>query len=795
MLKQSPGLQSYKGFGVPTIGRYTPKGTFYRGEKPSDYSARMLKEKGDSLAQFSGINPESIVGNQTPTKETALKLISGDIPLGSSIASTAANKIVGFNRPGVAPKPSGMGSLLETLTPSITNNTTNILGNKKTSNVLNTNIGDKKTSNVFNTNIGDKKTSNVFNTNNTTNILGSSNKKEQGGGLFSFISGALDKVKEALAFVTFFGSKKNLDRIRDNIQNLKLIFTETFDIAKALRKAIIKIFKQLSGIDTSGGGGGGGGGIIGLLGRLIGGVVGGYITRLIRKIFPGFKGFKGAKAAEEGVEEGSRLGRLGRAVGGGARVAEEGGMLSKIGKFLPKLGKPGKILAGGLAVAGAGAAISGLSKPGEQEGEVQPDGSPMDIPGTILDKFNSILDRFDKAIDRLMKKGPSGPSSGSGKGSGGGAGGTAGDGKARENDISPGPSSYSPGTIPNEVSKDTEFTKGVSELAKKYDVPEDYLYAAMGFESGGTFSPSKRNEAGSGATGLIQFMPDTAKGLGTTTDALSKMTRAQQLKYVDKYFSGTLNKGASLSDVYMSILMPAAVGKPDNTVLFGPGGIMPGGYAQNAGLDLNKDGKVTKAEATKRVESYLPRQVTQPGKQRPTNQQPSAPTLPPPGTPPTQPAPGTQPASSQQPASRTRAGTSPTRPAPGTRPRTGTGDSGTAAYSVGPGESFIHTVVDPAPPPGTRPTSPTRPSVVQPAPNQKPQAAQLTQAAQSTTSPPNVSVINTGQAQQPSKPSGSGTISLPSPPKNGPSVPFPSPKNPDNFLVFYSRLTYNIIDG
>jgi hypothetical protein len=739
MLKQSPGLQSYGGFGVPTIGRYTPKGTFYRGEKPSDYSARMLKEKGDSLAQFSGINPESIVGNQTPTKETALKLISGDIPLGSSIASTAANKIVGFNRPGVAPKPSGMGSLLETLTPSITNNTTNILGNKKTSNVFNTNIGDKKTSNVLNTNI-------------IKNILGSSNKKEQGGGLFSFISGALDKVKEALAFVTFFGSKKNLDRIRDNIKNLKLIFTETFDIAKALRKAIIKIFKQLSGIDTSGGGGGGGGGIIGLLGRLIGGVVGGYITRLIRKIFPGFKGFKGfkgAKAAEEGVEEGSRLGRLGRAVGGGARVAEEGGILSKIGKFLPKLGKPGKILAGGLAVAGTAAAISGLSKPGEQEGEVQPDGSPMDIPGTILDKFNSILDRFDKAIDRLMKKGPSGPSSGSSKGGSGTSGSSAGAGGGGGGGAGPGdgggdPSGGESATVPQSI-----LDTGMSKNMAKYLTRLSYLETRL---------RNIPNAQGSEGTGYYQafnaFNQEATKASGGLSPRSSDFGTASKatMSWIYAY-----NKPA-----YNAIL--AGDYDKADSLLKGTWPSLPGGsQAQPQAVQTQ-------------ARRYLSGQ----------SNVPSAPTLPPPGT---------QPASSQQPASRTRAGTSPTRPAPGTRPRTGTGDSGTAAYSVGPGESFIHTVVDPAPPPGTRPTSPTRPSVVQPAPNQKPQAAQLTQAAQSTTSPPNVSVINTGQAQQPSKPSGSGTISLPSPPKNGPSVPFPSPKNPDNFLVFYSRLTYNIIDG
>lgn len=40
--------------------------------------------------------------------------------------------------------------------------------------------------------------------------------------------------------------------------------------------------------------------------------------------------------------------------------------------------------------------------------------------------------------------------------------------------------------------------------------------AAMAFESGETFSPSIKNAAGSGAVGLIQFMPSTAKALGTS---------------------------------------------------------------------------------------------------------------------------------------------------------------------------------------------------------------------------------------------------------------------------------------
>jgi hypothetical protein len=172
-------------------------------------------------------------------------------------------------------------------------------------------------------------------------------------------------------------------------------------------------------------------------------------------------------------------------------------------------------------------------------------------------------------------------------------------------------SSYSKaGEIPSEVTQDTEFTQGVTNLAKKYNVPEDYLYAVMGFETGGTFDPSVKNQAGSGATGLIQFMDSTAEGLGTTTDKLAGMSRSEQLVYVDKYFSGKGIEGGSLSDIYMAVLFPAAVGKPDDFVLFGKGamsGYTGKAYEQNKGLDKNNDGSITKAEASESVSRYLPK--------------------------------------------------------------------------------------------------------------------------------------------------------------------------------------------
>jgi hypothetical protein len=129
----------------------------------------------------------------------------------------------------------------------------------------------------------------------------------------------------------------------------------------------------------------------------------------------------------------------------------------------------------------------------------------------------------------------------------------------------------------------------------------DWLMACMAWESGESFSPSKKNMAGSGATGLIQFMPTTARALGTTTAALAKMTAEDQLNYVYKYFRPFAGRLNNLGDVYMAILWPKGVGKPDSYVVF-DGGIA---YRQNAGLDSNKDGDVTRGECLGKIQDKL----------------------------------------------------------------------------------------------------------------------------------------------------------------------------------------------
>jgi peptidoglycan hydrolase-like protein with peptidoglycan-binding domain len=128
----------------------------------------------------------------------------------------------------------------------------------------------------------------------------------------------------------------------------------------------------------------------------------------------------------------------------------------------------------------------------------------------------------------------------------------------------------------------------------------DWLASAISFESG--FSPSIENAAGSGATGLIQFMPSTAAGLGTSTAALKQMSFTDQLEYVKKYFAPYQGKLHSLEDTYLAIFYPAFIGKDNNAVLGSTGSAI---YNQNSGFDKTHKGYVTKEDITSTIRSVL----------------------------------------------------------------------------------------------------------------------------------------------------------------------------------------------
>lgn len=145
-----------------------------------------------------------------------------------------------------------------------------------------------------------------------------------------------------------------------------------------------------------------------------------------------------------------------------------------------------------------------------------------------------------------------------------------------------------------------EFRAKVRYISARLGCDPSDLMACMAWESGRSFDSAKKNMAGSGATGLIQFMPATARALGTSVEALAKLNAVQQLDWVEKYFQPYKGKLRDLSDLYMAILWPKAVGQPLEYVLWDQAS-KPTTFRQNAGLDINRDGRITKAECAAKL--------------------------------------------------------------------------------------------------------------------------------------------------------------------------------------------------
>jgi hypothetical protein len=100
-------------------------------------------------------------------------------------------------------------------------------------------------------------------------------------------------------------------------------------------------------------------------------------------------------------------------------------------------------------------------------------------------------------------------------------------------------------------------------------------------------------------------MEAVAKSYKTTTSALALMSAEKQFDYVWLYFRDAIKAHGpitSLADCYMAILDPVAIGKSMDYPLWISG---QSAYAVNAGLDANKDHKITKAEAVARVNAKL----------------------------------------------------------------------------------------------------------------------------------------------------------------------------------------------
>ena len=277
------------------------------------------------MAIKSPINPQTIVKERPTSAPAAMNFISGGSPMGSSIVSSAANKIVGFQRgaAAVAPKAPDLGSIIKTLSTNILNNVESKVQsiNQNVSNIVN------QTLKTFSKDYQDR--SKEVDTAKPSGIL----------------ANFLKSYQQAMGFIQFLGNRKNIKTLGDNLQALQRVFSETFEIAKMIRKTIVKIVKQLSNLPT-------------------------------------------ASSCAGGLNMDINV------PGGMLRKTAPRGVMTAL-----------KLAGAGAAVAGGGMAVNAISSSfGGGEVQAAQSSGSEGLSGPMLDRFSAILDRFSEAIDSLSQK-------------------------------------------------------------------------------------------------------------------------------------------------------------------------------------------------------------------------------------------------------------------------------------------------------------------------------------------------------------------------------------------------------
>ncbi len=151
------------------------------------------------------------------------------------------------------------------------------------------------------------------------------------------------------------------------------------------------------------------------------------------------------------------------------------------------------------------------------------------------------------------------------------------------------------------------FIDQTIRMANRLHIEPDWIMTCMKFETAGTFRANIRNKY-SGAVGLIQFLPTTARRLGTTPNKLAAMTPTEQLVIVEKYFQPYAGRMSDVYDVYLVIFAPAFLGRSQNTALYranAPDALGRRRYSYNRVLDGNKDGVITIRDVKRQIRPHL----------------------------------------------------------------------------------------------------------------------------------------------------------------------------------------------
>ena len=150
--------------------------------------------------------------------------------------------------------------------------------------------------------------------------------------------------------------------------------------------------------------------------------------------------------------------------------------------------------------------------------------------------------------------------------------------------------------VPGSLGDNAEFTQRIKALADRRGISESELYKVIQGESGG----NSRAQNKSGATGLFQFMPDTAKELGTTTKDILSMSPSQQVDLYDKYLDRWNYSGSNRLGIMQAA--PAYANSSPETVVYKKDSAA---WRQNPGWRELNGGSIT----VRSINSYYAKQT------------------------------------------------------------------------------------------------------------------------------------------------------------------------------------------
>jgi hypothetical protein len=153
---------------------------------------------------------------------------------------------------------------------------------------------------------------------------------------------------------------------------------------------------------------------------------------------------------------------------------------------------------------------------------------------------------------------------------------------------------------------DELFFPRLDEVASELGAQPRHMLAVMYSESGcraDAWNDNPKNlppEQRWNASGLIQVMPTTLRGLGWADGhaAFRRLSATEQLTYVRRYYDPYRGHLDTVAGLYVATFLPALVNHAGDPmfVLTAKGGPLGWAYAPNAAFDTNGDYAITVAE-------------------------------------------------------------------------------------------------------------------------------------------------------------------------------------------------------